>query len=70
MSAQLSADLLIGRELPQGEVCETANRSGHNMAGADRPKDRVELPNKPLMRRVKANDVPTPPRYGRYEFLK
>lgn len=25
------------------------------MAGADRPKDRAELPNKPLMRRVKAN---------------
>lgn len=41
--------------LPTGEVCETANLRGHNMAGADRPKDWAELPNKPLMRRVKAN---------------
>ena len=38
---------------PTGEVCETANRGGYNTADADRPKDWVESPNKPLMRRVK-----------------
>lgn len=42
--------------LPQREVCKTANHWGHNRADADRPKDRAESPNKPLMRRVKADE--------------
>lgn len=43
-------------DLPQREVCETANLRGHNMADADRPKDWAESPNKPLMRKVTGNE--------------
>lgn len=38
--------------LPQGEIGWAANLAGYNKADADRPKDRVGSPNKPLMRKV------------------
>lgn len=38
--------------LPQGEIGWAANLAGYNEADADRPKDRVGSPNKPLMRKV------------------
>jgi hypothetical protein len=46
--------------LPQGEIGWAANLAGYNKADADRPKDRVGSPNKPLMRMVSGSCVSRP----------
>jgi hypothetical protein len=42
----------LPNDLPQGEIGRAANLAGYNKADADRPKDWVGSPNKPLMRKV------------------
>lgn len=46
--------------LPQGEIGRAANLAGYNKADADRPKDWVGSPNKPLMRKVNGACVSRP----------